>query len=94
MTETEKQILQIIKDKNSLILAGNREYYEILDYARGQFVLHGGDTLSNQEEYRHLISEEEALEKICNYYRNRSFTYPNYTINSREEILAYMKKIG
>ena len=67
-------ISYLIKHK-SKTLAGNKEYYEILEIIEGKFILHGGDTYINKEEYRYEIPEAEALSKLKNYYWDKCNTF-------------------
>jgi hypothetical protein len=70
--DIENKILDLIKAKGKLILAGNREYFEVIEYVGGNFINYGGDTVANTEEYREIIPDEKALDKICYYYRGKA----------------------
>ncbi|MFL5730476.1 MAG: hypothetical protein ACJ75J_13395 [Cytophagaceae bacterium] len=92
MTDTEIKIINLIRKSGGMMLAGNREFYEGLEIKNEEFILYGGDTVSNTEEYRHRISDEEALEKICNYYRDKAYIFGSNKVLTPEEIYAYMIK--
>jgi hypothetical protein len=72
MLEIREKILDLIKTKQRLTLSADKAlFYEIIDFKDGQFIYFGGNSLSDQEEYRYSLSPKQALQKICNYYREK-----------------------
>jgi hypothetical protein len=92
MTDIENKILDLIKAKGKLILAGNREYFDIIEYTGGNFINYGGDTVANQEEYRGIITQEKALDKICYYYRDKAKILGNKDLPALEDVYNYMRQ--
>jgi 2',3'-cyclic-nucleotide 2'-phosphodiesterase (5'-nucleotidase family) len=90
MIDIKKNILDKIKKRGTLTLAGNKEYYEVLEFNNGNFISYGGDTISNIEEYRNLITDDQALEKICNYYRDKAKTFGNKSLSELTDVYNYM----
>jgi hypothetical protein len=92
MNDIENKILDLIKAKGQLILAGNREYFDVIEYVGGNFINYGGDTVANQEEYREIIPEEKALDKICYYYRDKAKIFGNKDLPALEDVYNYMRE--
>ena len=94
MTKTQIAILDLVKKQKELILTGNREYYEILEFSSNEWILIFGDTMINQETGRNIVTEHKALEIIMKFYIDKFITfYPKHsTTVTDEEILKYMKE--
>ena len=92
MTDAGKEIIEIFKTKKSFTLAGNKEFYVILEYEEGSFFLIEGETFGNRETGRTKISETKAKIKIKEYFKQHSLSRENKSISTDDEILEYWKQ--
>ena len=92
MTEAGRGILSIFKRNRKHTIAGNREYWEELYYQEGKIIHAGGQTFGNTEDFREVISEDEAIEKIKAYFSSKAWVFEKMELVTDEEVLEYWKK--
>jgi hypothetical protein len=64
--------LKVYKQKT---IAGNKEYYEILEYIDDKIINHGGSTFPYEQEFSDEISEESANDKLRSYFIDKCDTF-------------------
>lgn len=90
---TKDILLDIARRAGRFMLAGNREYFAGLDFKEGEGFQHfGGDSLNNQEEYRHRISDEQAYQLLLDYWRGHGITWGNKRFDSDEQVAAHAQE--
>ena len=90
LADIKSKILDKVKNWGKLTLVANKEFFEVLEFANGKFVNYGGDTLSNLEEYRNIVTEEQALELICAYYRDYAKTWGHKPLPELIDVYNYI----
>lgn len=75
MTPNEHPILKYFKLHKEKTVAGNKEHYEVFEYTPEGIVNYGGDTMTNQEEFRSIVSKEHALSRLQEYFLDKCDTF-------------------
>jgi hypothetical protein len=72
-------VLGLLRNRGRVMLEGNREYFDGIDYVPpNEFIKFGGDSMTNTEEYRYQINEQEAyLLLLLAYWRSKASAAKN-----------------
>jgi len=88
----DEQILDWLRKKGSITIEGNKEYYVIIDYAKGKFIYRFGDTILNEDTEVKEMHEIEILEYIKGYFVRNAQVFQQKKLRSYEEVWDYIKE--
>ena len=96
MTAQPKNVLLgWLRERGQVILAGNREYFDCIDFVPpDRFVHYGGDSVTNEEEYRHDIDEQEAYLLLLRYWRDEAARFGGRVLVTEQDVAEYVKTRG
>lgn len=84
-------MLTLLRERGRLMLAGNGQFFEGLDYLPELGFLHFyGDSGLNQETSRLIVAEPEVLELLRAYFRRKAQLFSELELPTDAEVLAYM----
>lgn len=84
-------LLGWLRERGRAVLAGNREYFDCLDFVPpDRFVRHGGDSLANTEEYRHDVDEDEAYRLLLAYWRAEAGRFGGPGLATEDDVAQYV----
>lgn len=92
MTVQPKDVLLgWLRERGQVILTGNREYFDCIDFVPPErFVRYGGDSVTNREEYRHDIDEQEAYLLLLRYWRDEATRFGGPELVTEWEVAEYV----
>lgn len=93
MTAQPKDVLLgWLRGRGQVILAGNREYFDCIDFMPpDRFIRYGGDSMTNEEECRHEIDEQEAYLLLLRYWRDESTRFGGPELPTEESVAEYVR---
>lgn len=84
-------ILELLRQRGRLMLAGNGQYFEGLDYIAGMgFLRFFGDTGLNEETSRNVIPDAAVLDLVREYFRRKARIFSELDLPTDADVLAYM----
>ncbi|MFZ1682161.1 MAG: hypothetical protein WAT70_14165 [Rhizobiaceae bacterium] len=60
----DRRLLDIVAGRGSMVLAGNKEYFAVLHWRAGRWMIEDGDTMLPAEVSVHEVSETAAASRI------------------------------
>lgn len=89
--EPSEGILEFLRQRGRLMLAGNGQHFEGLDYIAGMGFLHFfGDTGLNEETSRNAIEDATVLDLVREYFRRKARIFSELDLPTDTDVLAYM----
>lgn len=88
----DAEILDWFRKKGSLTIEGNKEYYIILDYAKGKYIYRFGDTMINEDTEVREMPEIELLEYLKAHYVRKAKFWHKKNLRGAQEIWDYIKE--
>lgn len=84
-------ILELLRKRERLMLAGNGQHFEGLDYIAGLGFLHFfGDTGLNEETARDVIDDSAVLDIVREYFRRKARVFSEIDLPTDTDVLAYV----
>ena len=93
-TQADAKILNWFRKKGELILQGNREYYETLEFLNGKYIYRYGDTMINEDIEVKEIAESEVLSYLKSHIADKAKLWAKMDIKTSEEIWNYIEGNG
>jgi len=85
-------LLQWLRTRGRVTLAGNREYFDCVEYVPpARFVRFGGDSMTNEEEYRHEVDEQEVYLLLLRHWRDEATRFGGPEPITEESVAEYVK---
>ena len=89
--EPTEGILDFVRRRERLMLAGNGQHFEGLDYIAGMGFLHFfGDSGLNEETSRNIIADAAVLDLVREYFRRKARIFSELDLPTDADVLAYM----
>jgi hypothetical protein len=82
------KIIDSLKCKKLFVLAGNKEYYEQIEFNDNQFIYTFGEHGVDPEVK--VIQESEALDKVRNYWILKAKVFEKRKLETDEDIYHFM----
>ena len=91
-THDDSKILNWFRKKGELILQGNREYYETLEFLNGKYIYRYGDTMINEDTEVKEIAESEVLAYLKSHIAGKAKLWAKIDIKTSEDIWKYIQE--
>lgn len=85
-------LIDYLKIHKAKTIAGNKEYYAILEFKDEKFIYHGGDTFPVEEKFRNEIGEDEVISLLKSYYKDKCEIFDIKIPDSDEEWEIFLNK--
>ena len=91
-TQADALILNWFRKNGKLVLQGNREYYETLEFANGKYIYRYGDSMINEDTEVKEIAESEVMAYLKSHISGKAKLWAKRDISSPEDIWKYIQE--
>ncbi len=88
----DEQILDWFCKKAKLVIEANDEYYIHVEFAKGKYIYHFGDTNTNKDTETREMVEPEVLQYIKAHYVRKAQVLHKKTIKTPLEVWNYIQE--